>query len=175
MVKCFNGESGKGKGLAIGSNLLGKRWWLSNGWHHKVGNLGFYLGMFWQMSTMVESLERRLDYKVMMFLGDRLGYGSILRREDLDFTMEIQAYRWLVQIFGRNLVIFSPKKKKHWSGQSSIGVCSVRTELVMGYLMSGQSSLSRSLSTILFFLFLGRTMVVAASDRTLSINTRQRR
>ncbi len=72
------------------------------------------------------------------------------------------------------------------SGQSSIGVFSVRTELVMGYLISGQSwwgrylntrqsSLRYSSSIILFLLFLRRTMVVAALDKPLSINTTQRR
>jgi hypothetical protein len=35
----------------------------------------------------------------MMFLGDLLGLGNVFRQKDPDFTMEIQAYRWLVQIF----------------------------------------------------------------------------
>jgi hypothetical protein len=32
---------------------LCKRWCLCNGQHHKVGKLGFYLGVFWQMRTIV--------------------------------------------------------------------------------------------------------------------------
>ncbi len=38
-------------------------------------------------------LERQLDYKVMMFLGDLLGLGSVSKQKDPNFTTEIQAYR----------------------------------------------------------------------------------
>jgi hypothetical protein len=46
----------------------------------------------------------------MMFLGNLLGLGSVSRQKDPNFTMEIQAYRWLVWIFWRNLTIFREKK-----------------------------------------------------------------
>jgi hypothetical protein len=46
----------------------------------------------------------------MMSLGNLLGLGIVSRQKDPNFTTEIQAYRWLVQIFGRNLAISRPKK-----------------------------------------------------------------
>jgi hypothetical protein len=47
----------------------------------------------------------------MMSLGNLLGLGIVSRQKDPNFTTEIQAYRWLVWIFWRNLAIFSQKKK----------------------------------------------------------------